>query len=340
MSTAHIVTKQTNNSAPINVYRLVALHCRHDGKEYRNSALLYRDGKTSEVEWTSKILPDTRLKPGAIVSQRFGRLASAECGNIKISRLVLLERPETAINLFDLVPASWVANRDLLERASELFTNLPYYFQAMFNAIFWCGDRFKRYCVGQSSIRNHHAFANGNLEHSIEVAEIMLSLLPIYPDGNRGVTIMAGLLHDAGKADEYSERYGDTVLSHRGRLLGHKVTIVEWIAIAREKIRVGVPDAIYISLVHALTAVGSTAAYSGMREAKTPEARLLSHADRLSGTARLVSVEAETSRSSASLWQRGDGISAKDHLRRPVQRFPGMEELSRLIRSGKQNASM
>lgn len=324
-------------SARSNTYRLVTLHRRYDGKEYHNSALLYREGRTTEVAWTSKTLPDTRLKPGAIVSPRFGRVAATNGSAIEISRLVMLERPEAAINLFDLVPDTWVANRELIARASVLWNELPYYFQAMFNAVFWFGDRFKRYCIGQSSIRNHHACTNGNLEHSVEVAEIMLSLLHHYPDGNRSVAILAGLLHDAGKADEYFERDGNTALSHRGRMLGHKVTIIEWVAIAREKIRVGVPDTIYISLVHALTAVGSTAAYTGMREAKTPEARLLSHADRISGVAQMASAGADMPPPSFSGKQGGNGVftsAPREH--RSSQRLPGMEALWRTIQSAKQ----
>lgn len=323
----------TAGVVPINAYRLVTLHRRYDGKEYRNSALLYRDGKTTDVEWTSKTLPDTRLKPGAIVSPRFCRTPIIAGGSMEISRLVLLERPEAAINLFDMVPESWVSDHGLIERASSLWNELPYYFQVMFNTIFWCGERFKRYCIGQSSIRNHHACTNGNFEHSVEVAEIMLSLLHLYPDGNRGVAIMAGLLHDAGKADEYYERGGDIVLSRRGCLLGHKVTIVEWIAVAREKVRVGIPDSSYISLIHALTATGSVAAYTGLRDAKTPEAKLLTHADRISGNAQLTSCEAQPSTDSASVQKRGGVISMNGKQKHSKQRLHGMEELLRSIQS-------
>jgi len=331
----------TAGVAPINAYRLVTLHRRYVGKEYRNSALLYREGKTTEVEWTNKTLPDTRLKPGAIVSPRFGRIPATASGAVEITRLVLLERPEATMNLFEMVPDSWVANRDLLERASALWSELPYCFQAMFNAIFWCGDRFKRYCIGQSSIRNHHACANGNLEHSVEVAEIMLSLLHLYPDGNRGVAIMAGLLHDAGKADEYNERWGKSVLSDRGRLIGHKVTIIEWIAIAREKIRVGVPDSTYIALIHALAAVGSSAAYTGMREAKTPEAKLLSHADRISGSAQLASCET-TARPHRLSTQQAESVPSmhNDRQQHAIQKLPGMEALWRSIQTITQNPAM
>lgn len=144
---------------------------------------------------------------------------------------------------------------------------------------------------------------------------------------------MAGLLHDAGKADEYYERGGDIVLSRRGCLLGHKVTIVEWIAVAREKVRVGIPDSSYISLVHALTATGSVAAYTGLRDAKTPEAKLLTHADRISGNAQLTSCEAQPSTDSASVQKRGGVISMNGKQKHSKQRLHGMEELLRSIQS-------
>lgn len=327
-------------AASMNAYRLVALHRRHDGKEYRNSALLYRTGETIEVEWTSKTLPDTRLKPGAIVSPRYGRTAATTGCAMEISRLVLLERPEATLNLFDMVPESWVADRDLVSRASALWQELPYYLQSLFNTIFWCGERFKRYCVGQSSIRHHHACLNGNLAHSVEVAEIMLSLLHLYPEGNGCVAIMAGLLHDAGKADEYYDRGGNTVLSNRGRLLGHKVTIIEWIAVAREKMRVGIPDQVYVSLVHALTATGSAAAYSGLREAKTPEAALLTHADRLSGNANQALNGEKFDPRPSSARSNGAVLPTSDKPHRLTQRFLGMEALMRSIQAANLNEQL
>lgn len=326
--------------AATNAYRIVALHRRHDGKEYRNSALLYRSGDTFEVEWTSKTLPDTRLKPGAIVSPRYGCVSVNSGCAVEISRLVFLERPEATLNLFDMVPESWVADRDLVSRASALWLELPYYLQSLFNTIFWCGERFKRYCVGQSSIRHHHACVNGNLEHSVEVAEIMLSLLHLYPEGNNCVAIMAGLLHDAGKADEYYDRGGNTVLSNRGRLLGHKVTIIEWIAVARDKMRVGVPDQVYVSLVHTLTATGSAAPYSGLREAKTPEAALLTHADRLSGNANQALNGEKLNQSRVSVRSNSTVLSTSDKPHRPAQRFLGMEALMRSIQAANLNEQL
>jgi 3'-5' exoribonuclease len=43
-------------------------------------------------------------------------------------------------------------------------------------------------------------------------------------------------------------------MTERGALLGHKHTVLEWIAAARAQHRVIVPEAHYLALLHAITA--------------------------------------------------------------------------------------
>ena len=99
-----------------------------------------------------------------------------------------------------------------------------------------------------------------------------------------GIAVLSALLHDVGKADEYKRNSnGYWEMTDRGKLLGHRVTVIEWISIAREKWHVQISEAQYFSLMHALTATPYAPAWMGLRSPVTPESFLLSAADRMSG---------------------------------------------------------
>lgn len=316
-------------------YRLIRVDREEIATGFRMTALLHHAGANPTVTWTTKQLPDTRLKHGVIIRLSGMRGVVADNGAIEVQRLILLERPEASLNLFETVPSCWVRDKDLLVRASCLWSGLPSHFQALFNSVFWCGERFRRYCTGPSSLRGHHACQSGNLRHSVEVAETMLHLLRLYDTADPGLSVMAGLLHDAGKADEYIQRSGGMAMSQRGKLLGHKMTVVEWLAVARSKMRMGVPEDAYLSLVHALTASVGAPEYLGLREAVTPEAMLLSQADRASGKADLLN---------RCLGPEGGWGQRHPHLkgtpytlpgRSPKSGLRGMEALKRFVQANK-----
>lgn len=63
----------------------------------------------------------------------------------------------------------WVRNRDLVKQAGELVEALPRPYRFLFNAIFWDGLRFKRFCTVPSSMNGHHSDESGNLCHAVEV---------------------------------------------------------------------------------------------------------------------------------------------------------------------------
>jgi 3'-5' exoribonuclease len=66
----------------------------------------------------------------------------------------------------------------------------------------------------------HHAYLGGLLEHTVAVGTLALETCVLHPRLNSDVLICAALLHDVGKAREFT--YGAEIgLSDEGRLLGH-----------------------------------------------------------------------------------------------------------------------
>lgn len=256
---------------------------RLSGDRFLNDAVIIRADATLRVAWEDVGLPG-KVHPGEIVSPRFGKTVSSDNGSIRIQRLAVYQRPEADTNLFDLVPAYWVKDRALVRRAGALLTCLPCAHRFLFNAIFWDPGRFERFCRQPASMAGHHAEPNGNLRHTVEVAETVLALCQSRTHANPALGVLAALLHDAGKADEYvADGRGGWTMSERGRLLGHKVTAVEWIVEAATRWNIRLPRDHYESLLHIMTAIPHAPEWMGLRAPMAPESLLLSVADRLSG---------------------------------------------------------
>ena len=259
-----------------------------DGRSVRNEAVLFHAKAGLRVVWVTA-QADIRLRAGHLVSIRWlGKPVSVD-GAIRINRLVLMERSIPTLDLFETIPPNWVQASDLLKRASAIWQQLAYPFQQLFNAVFWDSARLHRYLAGPSSLNGHHNGFNGNFRHAVETAEQCLNLAQGNPNISRSVLLTAALLHDAGKADEYklNPNRRNFIMSDRGALVGHRHTILEWIAVAKAHDRVPLPESHYLALLHALTAAKG-ATWLGIREPVSLEATILSAADRLSGQADLV----------------------------------------------------
>lgn len=269
------------------VFRITSLaRAAQSPRGYRMDAILYHDRASMTVTWTVN-QPDTRLKPGSLVSPRYRSRANCQNGVLEISRVVLLEQSIRAEDLFMTVPGDWVEDRALLDRASALWQRLPLAWQELVNGVLWQGDRFRRFCLGPSSVSGHHCERNGNLRHMVETAETVEALLPKHPAAHPDVALAAALLHDVAKADDYRPTQSGWVLTDHGRLIGHKLTIGDWIAVAQSRMKLSLPPEQYVSLRHALSAAKSVPFESGYRTPLTPEARLLSLADQSSGAGNL-----------------------------------------------------
>lgn len=275
---------RTNHPLPAQ-YRLTSVIRlpSSSGRGVYNEAMLYHDEKTLRVSWHSCQV-DSRLKRGCYVEIRGGAQKAPGDGDcMPITRLELLDKPMPAINPFEMLPSNWVGDRQLIGRAINLWDQVSRPFQHLLNAVLWDAGRFYRFVTGPASLALDARFPNSNFRHAIATAEQVVLLSNGLPDVSRSILIVAALLHDAGKADDFrlSPDTDGYVYSERGLWVGYQHTILEWLAVARA--RVIVPDAQYLALVHALIAArGAT----GGGATKSTEAIMLAVADQMARTTR------------------------------------------------------
>ncbi len=269
------------------VFRLVSITRLPgpNGRGVTNEATLFHEQASLKIVWTSPQV-DCRLKRGCYVAVRGldRKTLDRDCQQIK--RLDRLDKALPTINPFETIPLSWVRDRSWVHRAASLWEQLSRPFQHLVTAVLWDGSRLERFLTGPAALHGYPPYPNGNLRHAVETAEQAKLLANGMPDVCNSVLIAAAFLHDAGKADDFRltpERVGYE-FSERGRLVGYRHTILEWLAVARCKDGVIVPESQYLALVHALTATRG-AEHLGIRGPQIIEATILSVADQVTNNA-------------------------------------------------------
>lgn len=237
----------------------------------------------ASLTWTGQHA-DIRLKKGSLASIEWPEHLVSHREAMPIIRLVHLEEVEHGINLFETIPRSWVKDQSLIERATTLWQELPKSLQAFFNELFWDSGRFHRFLVVPGSLHGHHNEWHGNFVHALEVAEHAQRISIDMPGVSQPVLILAGLIHDAGKADEYRWNKGYWQRTEAGNLVGHKDLLKSWMGAVFDRQRGLLPEQWRHGLWHVLFSAKNAPAYLDIRESCMLEADILSMADRLSGS--------------------------------------------------------
>ena len=279
-----------------------------------NRAKIIGDQFEGTLRWTSQHA-DVRLQRGVLAKIQWPKRVVVDDQGIPICRLVYPEQVDHSVNLFDTIPASWVKDRELIKRGRLLWQGLPPSLQLIFNEIFWDNRRFHRFAVVPASLNGHHNGWNGNLYHAVEVAEYAKLISKGVERVSQPLVILAGLIHDAGKADEYRLDNRKWFRTDTGRLVGHKDTLKGWLGAIFERSREALPEELRLGLWHALFSAKNAPAYLDIREACMLEAEVLSMADRFSATSDL--------HEQVGADQGGFGLR-HDHLRARPFRLPAL----------------
>ena len=198
-----VVPPNTNGMLP-KFFRLtsIARFPARNGKGVWNEATVHYDTATLNVGWPSATV-DIRLTRGSIVTIQFDRRRMALPDRFSVKKIQLIDEPVAGLNLFELVPASWIDDRDLASRAARLWNRLDRPCAHLLNAVLWDGHRFCRYLSSPVSLAEDPVPVSTNFRYSVSLAEQALLLAGDLRDIDRNVLVVAALLRDAGKADGF-----------------------------------------------------------------------------------------------------------------------------------------
>jgi 3'-5' exoribonuclease len=138
---------------------------------------------------------------------------------------------------------------------------------------------------------NHHACVGGLLEHTLNLLELAVLVLPRYPDVNADLVLAGIFLHDAGKIAELScdvsFDYTDA-----GQLLGHIVQATIWVQeranrIAAERGR-PIDRHVLLALQHVIVSHHGKYEFGSPRLPATAEAYMVHYLDNLDARLNMV----------------------------------------------------
>ena len=191
----------------------------------------------------------------------------------------------TAVDLADFLPttekdvdAMWtrvkeilrtIKNRDLLMLIKQFVED---------------EDVVKRFKRAPAAMQLHHSFIGGLLEHTLNVLELALVVIPRYPDVSLDLVLAGVFLHDIGKTAELmydtNFRYSDG-----GQLVGHIVQAAIWIEQKCKDVEKATgkpfPDDIKLSLQHIIVAHHGQYDFGSPKLPATPEAIAVHYLDNL-----------------------------------------------------------
>ncbi|UNC93373.1 3'-5' exoribonuclease YhaM family protein [Candidatus Contubernalis alkaliaceticus] len=128
----------------------------------------------------------------------------------------------------------------------------------------------------------HHNYVGGLLEHSLEVMEICIQLLHLYPKYmNSSLLISGAVLHDIGKIKEYDMNSILFQYTDRGKLIGH-ITMGRDMVMKKANKYKHFPEDIKLELEHMILSHHGKKEWGSPEIPRTINAFALFHADLVS----------------------------------------------------------
>jgi 3'-5' exoribonuclease len=128
------------------------------------------------------------------------------------------------------------------------------------------------------AISMHHAYRSGLMEHTVRMCRACVALLPLYPEVDPDLSLAGVILHDLGKALEYT---GDlaTSKSKLGHLHGH--VVLGYRQVRRAALKAGLEEDLLDRLEHVILSHQGELEWGAATKAATPEAVFVSMVDNL-----------------------------------------------------------
>lgn len=166
-------------------------------------------------------------------------------------------------------------------------------------------DLMARFRKAPAATVMHHAYIGGLLEHTLNLLEVALKIIPFYPRISLDLVLAGLFLHDIGKARELQFETSFTY-SDDGQLLGHIVQATLWIdkkidAIV-DRSKKPFPDRLRWVIQHIILSHHGQYEFGSPKLPAIPEAIVIHHLDNLDAKANTYLNEIENDRDPAATW--------------------------------------
>ncbi len=195
------------------------------GKQYYNMTLQDSSGKLDAKKWDIVAGDENIFVAGNVVSFR----GDVNLYNNGLQLKVLSGNvvPSEQIDITKFVQSAPETEKSLEEELDSFISSIEDHDLRLIVSSL-VEDNKNAFLTYPAAARNHHAYANGLLYHSVSMTRLANAICNLYPLLNRDLVISGTLLHDLGKIKELSGVVA-TQYTIEGKLVGHLVIATEMI---------------------------------------------------------------------------------------------------------------
>lgn len=245
-----------------------------DGRTFLLAVLRDRSGQISGVYWDVPLAVDAWARPGLPVLVNGRVTLYKDALQVNISELARAG----GLDMTAFLPASRRPRDEMLAELNDHIAALVDPWQTLATYLLLEGPLAERFVTVPAARSMHHAYVGGLLEHTVSMASLARKVAAHYDYVNINLLLCGALLHDLGKAEEYTLHEGFD-RSDDGRLVGHIVRGV--VLIERAAADLGFPPAELQQLVHLVVSHHGTQEWGSPTVPRTLEAVLLHQIDLL-----------------------------------------------------------
>jgi 3'-5' exoribonuclease len=179
------------------------------------------------------------------------------------------------------------------------------------------GELEKAFKTIPGAISMHHAYRSGLMEHTVRMCRSCVALLPLYPEVDPDLALAGTILHDLGKALEYTGELA-TTKSRLGHLHGH--VVLGYRQVRRAALKAGLPEPLLDRLEHIILSHQGELEWGAATKAATPEAVFVSMVDNLDAKMGMVQYALRTTPGAQEFSEFVPGLGAPLLVQPPVYR--------------------
>lgn len=281
-----------------------------DDRPFLLGTLRDRTGLISFVYWDVPGHIDAWIRAG-VVALVTGRATNyKDALQISITDLNTMTAPDMA----DFLPSSQRSRDDMIAELEAVVASLADPWRQLVTHILLDEAFLPQFATAPAARGMHHAYIGGLLEHTLSMAQLSLHLASHYPYVDKDLLLSGTLLHDMGKAMEYSLADGFS-FSDDGRLVGH---IIRGITLIEEAARElgDFPEAALRDLVHLVASHHGNHEWGSPVIPRTLEAVLLHQVDLLDSRVQGY-LDHVRNDEGGELWTAKSSLMFNTELRRP-----------------------
>lgn len=266
------------------------LRTTNNGSLYIHLVLTDATGELLCRMWNASQVVFESIPEGGPVAVR-GRVETYK-GHLQFILTGVRALEPDAVDLADFLPATKYDVEKMWERLKEILRTVKNPDLLVLLSKFIHDPAFSAaFRKAPAARTNHHAFLGGLLEHTLNLLELAVLVLPRYPLVNADLVLAGLFLHDAGKTSELEPAAGFGYTDD-GQLIGHIVRASIWIDEKARQISVETgrpfPPELLASLTHIIVAHHGRYEFGSPKLPATAEAFVVHYLDNLDAKLNMV----------------------------------------------------